>query len=215
MFKKTILGLTMLAMSSAVYAGDIILDMHVIGTPNNALTSGQSYDAFIGLAAPQGTTIPSVRLMQMDDRFTSNIGLNSFTWNIGGGTIDDSLYFKEIYSDIPTVVRANYVGFDPIPGFILDLTDTPVAIGRYNFTFNGVAGALNVVGAPNDDGHRDEGLYFQTGFNNDLVTYNMLQGNILPGGESDTSGNLPLTPEPASLSLLGLGALALLRRRSR
>ncbi len=214
MFKKTILGLTMLAMSSAVY-GEVILDMHVIGTPNNALTSGASYDAFIGLAAPQGTTIPNVRLMQMDDRFTSNIGLNSFTWNIGGGSINDALYFKEIYTDIPTVVRANYVGFDPVPGFILDLTDTPVEIGRYNFTFNGVPGALNVVGPPNDDGHRDEGLYFQTGFNSDLVTYNMLQGNILPGGESDTSGNLPLTPEPASLSLLGLGALALLRRRNR
>ncbi|GMU36485.1 MAG: PEP-CTERM sorting domain-containing protein [Phycisphaerae bacterium] len=212
MIRKAIFGLAMLAMSSAVYAGDIILDMRVDGFDNNALFAGQNYDAVISLAAPQGTSISSVRLMQMDQEFSSGISNIGYAWNITG--IDDSLYFKEIYSDIPTVVRANYIGFDPIPGFILDLTDTPTEIGRYSFTFNS-PGELNLVGQPNDDGNRDHGLYFQTGFNNDLETYFIGKGNILPGGQSTSGGVLPLTPEPASLALLGLGAFALLRRRNR
>lgn len=206
----------MLAMTSAAFAGDIVLDMRVDGFNNLALTPGNSYDAVMSLAAPQGTSIPSVRLMQLDDRFTSGATLNGYSWNIGAGSINDSLYFKEIYSDIPTVVRANYTGFSPVPGFILDLTDTPVEIGRYNFTFNGPTGAINVVGAPNDDAHRDEGLYFETGFNSTVETYFIAKGNIVPGGQSDAPGNLPLAvPEPTSLGLLALGVVAALRRRTR
>jgi len=214
MFKKSILGLALTLMTSAAFAGDIVLDMTLAGGQDNTtLVSGNAYNAVIGLAAPTGTTIPSVRLMQMDDRNTSGSTLTNFTWNIGGGSIDPSLYHQQVYSE-PNMVRANYTGLDPVPGFILDLTDTPTEIGNYDFTFN-TPGALNIVGLPNDDGHRDVGLYFQTGFDADVETYNILKGNILPSGQSDTAGNLPLTPEPASLGLLGLGALALLRRRSR
>lgn len=213
MTRKITLCVAMLTMTSAVFAGDIVLDMRVDGFNNLFLTPGNSYDAVISLAAPSGS-ISSVRLMQLDDRFTFGATLNGYTWNIGDGTINDSLYFKEIYSDIPTVVRANYVGFNPIPGFILDLTTTPIEIGRYNFTFNGPTGAINVVGAPNDDAHRDEGLYFQTGFSSGVETYFIGKGNILPGGQSDAPGNLPLAvPEPTSLGLLALGVIAALRRR--
>jgi len=213
MFKKSILGLALILMTSATNA-DIVLDMTLAGGQDNTtLVSGNAYNAVMSMAAPPGTSIPSVRLMQFDDRFTSGSTINAFNWNIGGGSIDDSLYHKQVYSE-PNIVRANYTGLDPIPGFILDLTDTPTEVGNYDFTFNS-PGALNVVGLPNDDGSRDVGLYFQTGFDADVETYNMLKGNILPSGQSDTAGNLPLTPEPASLGLLGLGALALLRRRSR
>jgi hypothetical protein len=213
MIKKAIFALAMLLTASAASA-DIVLDMTLAGGVDNTnLVSGQSYEAIMSLAAPSGT-IESVRLMQFDHRETTGSSVDSFTWNIGGGTIDDSLYFKEVWTDIPTVARANYTGFDPIPGFILDLTTDPIEVGRYGITFQ-TPGALDVTGPLNDDANRDEGLYFQTGFDSEVETYFIAKGNIIPGGQSSAPGVLPLVPEPTSLGLLGLGALALLRRRVR
>lgn len=211
---KWAFALTLAVGASVAQAGDIVMDMRGDGVDTNALVPGQQFDVLIGLAAPAGTTIDHVRMMQFQETYTAGSSIDNFDWEITG--INDSLYFKEKYSDIPDVVRANYLQTTPIPGFILNLTDTPTVIGRYTMTFN-EPGKLDLVGLPNDDGHRDEGLYYQTGFASfgGVETYFVGKGNILPGGDSTSAGILPLVPEPTTLGLLGIGALALLRRRNR
>ncbi len=193
-----------LACALSAHAG-IVVSLVGDGVDTNRLTPGQNFDVLVSLSAEQGETIDHVRLMQLDHALTSGSSVDGYAWEIQG--IDDGLYFKEVFENpYPSVARANYIAFQPEPGFILNLTDEPSRIGRYNVTYS-VPGFLNLLGDPNPP-NGDSSIQFMSGFEGNVRTYSQREGNII-------GGTLPLVPEPATLAFVALGGLALLRRRGR
>jgi len=208
MFKRLIasaMAVALAALAAPAALGSVVVTLRGDGVDTNRLTPGQNFDVLVSLSAEPGQAIDSIRRMQFDDRFTAGSAIESFQWEMAG--INDDMYFKEIFEPpFPDVVRANYMGIDPIPGRILNLTDQPNLVGRYNLTFS-EPGFLDLQGVANEP-NVDAGLRFQSGFGRDVVNYNLQIGNVI-------GGVLPLVPEPATLGLLALGGLALLRRGRR
>lgn len=207
MFKRLIASALAVALAAPLAWGDIVVTLRGDGVDTNRLTPGQNFDVLVSLSAEPGEAIDSIRRMQFDDRFTSGSTIEAFKWEIAGIDPDASMYFKEVFKPpFPDVVRANYIGVQPVPGFILNLTDQPNLVGRYNITF-GEPGFLDLRGNLNEP-NVDAGIRFQSGFGLEVVNYNYQIGNVI-------GGVLPLIPEPATFGLLAVGALALLRRRRR
>lgn len=89
-------------------------------------------------------------------------------------------------------------------------------------TGEGLEGKLQLDGTWSNLGGQTEALYLDTlilGENStlSLAGYNVYVRNFIDNGGTilDGGGSLVVTPEPTSLALLGMGALAMLRRRRR
>jgi len=206
MFRSTfVVASAVFCCAAAAHAG-IVVSLVGDGVDPNRLTPGQNFDILVSLAAEEGQTLDHVRTMQFDHVFTSGSSVDKFTWEIHGIN-NDSRYFKEVWEQPhPTVARANYILLEPEPGFILNLTDEPTQVGRYNLTFS-EPGFLNLLGPANPP-NVDSSIYFLTGFGQDTQTFSQREGNVI-------GGILALTPEPATLTFIALGGLVLLRRRRR
>jgi len=177
------------------------------------LEPGDKAEFSVHLTNLDGPNPIQVRLFQVDFSDTdAALTVSDLDWRYPG-LISDALYAE--FKTLP-VVSTVYVSVGPIPGFILALA-TGAKVEVLNFTVE-VAddldhdAVLDVINADAGDPNFGARLDF------DFVTPTTL---TFPAGElvlgqllEDTNGGAVVaTPEPASLGLLALGALAGLRRR--
>jgi len=193
-------------MASVANAGGTFLEL-VPATPG-PYAGGDSVNVDIVFHNGEGQDI-GLRLAQLDFA-ASDPALDIADFSIDLSTASfGALYapFDTDFSSGSTVANATYTGLSSIPGLILSVPDGgTLSLGMASVTLPAADGTYNLDVVNPSAPDNNSGARFDYGFTS-RVTLFPVAGDPLP-----LQVGAPV-PEPATLALLGIGGIAVLRRR--
>ena len=152
-----------------------VVDITLVPSVNpNNVCPGDTFTVEV-LAASIDGDLMDIRLLQFDNSLTSGLTINSVTYDL---QLTAPLLYLTDTANPTGVVQAAYTESYRVPGYIVDLTDTPQLIAELNVTYLGGDAELNVMGDPGAP--VDQGLAFRAGFD-PVLLFRQAEGNVSGG----------------------------------
>ena len=196
------------------YSGDFDGVNGLANETDDPVTQANVYDDFVLLEKSEITQIYTNNLSNLDTNqayweIRKDVSANNAGTLVAGGFVSTATV---------TLTGRNGFGFDEYtytvdtPGVVLDaftlywITVSPYAPAQQGRSFQSTTSGLNAFGGPIGDGN----AYFNSSFFG--ANYESTP-NVGNGHDFSFGVNGQAVPEPASFALIGLGALALKKRR--
>ena len=200
-------GLITASATAPVVDGDDIAMLNTAGSYDTGGDEGHIWSnrpvmgqTFTTLANPGGYQLTSVTLQN----FNNTVANNAATWTVRVGTVSGNTFTPLASETSNTPV--SYVPLD----FLTFTFTAPVALAPNTvYGFDWGSSGNGFVTVNNADGNYAGGTNFRHGANSTPADTALL----FPGDDRVFHANLTQVPEPSTAVLLGLGMLALARRR--